>query len=94
MKVVVETPNEYQGGCVGSLSSRRGIIAGIDSLPDGTCIITSSVPLSEMFGYSTSLRSLTSGKATFTMEFDKYDEAPSNIQADVIKERADRKSKN
>lgn len=88
MKVEVETPQEYQGGAVGSLSTRRGVIAGIDTAADGTCIITASVPLSEMFGYSTNLRSLTAGKATFTMEFEKYEAAPSNIQSKVIEERA------
>jgi elongation factor G len=87
MKVEIETPGEYQGSVVGSLSSRRGIIAGIDTQADGNCIITSSVPLSEMFGYSTQLRSLTSGKASFTMEFEKYDETPASIQADVIAKR-------
>ena len=87
MKVEIETPGEYQGSVVGSLSSRRGIIAGIDTQADGTCIITSSVPLSEMFGYSTQLRSLTSGKASFTMEFEKYDETPSTIQTEVIAKR-------
>ncbi|CAM2066947.1 elongation factor G [Sulfidibacter corallicola] len=91
MKVEVETPQEFQGNVVGSLSSRRGIIAGIDTQPDGTCILMSSVPLSEMFGYSTELRSLTQGKASFTMEFEKYEPAPPNIEKKVIEERADRK---
>ena len=90
MKVEIETPGEYQGGVVGSISSRRGVIAGIDTQADGTCIIISSVPLSEMFGYSTTLRSLTSGKASFTMEFEKYEETPSNVQADVIKARQEK----
>ncbi len=90
MKVEVETPGEFQGGVVGSLSSRRGVIAGIDTQADGTCIIISSVPLSEMFGYSTTLRSLTSGKASFTMEFEKYEETPVNIQKKVIEDRAER----
>ena len=90
MKVEVETPGEYQGGVVGSLSSRRGVIAGIDTQADDTCIIISSVPLSEMFGYSTVLRSLTSGKASFTMEFEKYEETPSTIQTKVIEERAEK----
>ncbi|MCB1051045.1 MAG: elongation factor G [Acidobacteria bacterium] len=90
MKVVVESPSEYQGSVVGSLSSRRGIISGIDSLPDGTCLINASVPLGEMFGYSTNLRSLTSGKASFTMEFEKYEPAPSNIAEKVMAERRDK----
>lgn len=88
MRVEVETPQEYQGGAVSSLSTRRGVIGGIDTAADGTCIITANVPLSEMFGYSTNLRSLTAGKATFTMEFEKYEAAPSNIQSKVIEERA------
>lgn len=87
MKVEIETPQEYQGSVVGSISSRRGIINGIDTAADGTCIINAAVPLSEMFGYSTELRSLTAGKATFSMEFEKYDAAPSNIQEKVIDER-------
>ncbi len=90
MKVEVESPGEYQGNVVGSLSSRRGVVAGIDTQADGTCIITSSVPLSEMFGYSTNLRSLTSGKASFTMEFEKYEETPANIQKQVIEDRAEK----
>jgi elongation factor G len=90
MKVEIETPGEYQGSVVGGLSSRRGIIAGIDTLADGTCIITSMVPLSEMFGYATTLRSATSGKAGFTMEFQEYQETPATIQAKVIEERASR----
>ena len=89
MKVEVETPQEYQGGAVSSLSTRRGVIGGIDTAADGTCIITAAVPLSEMFGYSTNLRSLTAGKATFTMEFEKYESAPSSIQSKVIEERAE-----
>jgi elongation factor G len=90
MKVVVETPTEYQGSVVGSLSSRRGIITGIDTLPDGTCMVNSSVPLGEMFGYSTNLRSLTSGKASFTMEFEKYEPAPANIAEKVMADRRDK----
>jgi elongation factor G len=87
MKVEIETPSEYQGGVVGSISSRRGIISGIDSMADGNCIITASVPLAQMFGYSTQLRSATSGKAAFTMEFEKYEPAPSEVQEKVIEER-------
>lgn len=87
MKVEIETPSEYQGGVVGSISSRRGIISGIDSMADGNCIITASVPLAQMFGYSTQLRSATSGKAAFTMEFEKYEPAPAEIQEKVIEER-------
>jgi len=88
MKVEIETPTEYQGSVVGGISSRRGIISGIDTQADGNCIVTASVPLSEMFGYSTQLRSATSGKASFTMEFEKYEPSPSEVQERVIKERA------
>jgi len=94
MKVEIETPAEYQGGVVGSISSRRGVVAGIDTQPDGTCIITCSVPLSEMFGYSTNLRSLTSGKASFTMEFEKYDETPPNVATKVLEERREKLAAN
>ncbi|CAM2007436.1 elongation factor G [Acanthopleuribacter pedis] len=93
MKVEVESPQEFQGNVVGSLSSRRGIIAGIDTQADGTCILNSSVPLSEMFGYSTELRSLTQGKASFSMEFEKYEAAPDSVAAKVMEERAERKNK-
>lgn len=87
MKVEAATPTEFQGSVVGSLSSRRGIICGIDAQLDGTCVITASVPLAEMFGYATELRSLTSGKASFTMEFESYEVAPKNIEQQVIEER-------
>jgi len=90
MKVEIETPSEYQGSVVGSISSRRGVIAGIDTKADDTCIITCSVPLSEMFGYSTTLRSATAGKAGFSMEFEKYEITPSSIQEQVIAERAEK----
>jgi elongation factor G len=84
MKVEVETPAEFQGSVIGDLSSRRGIIQGTDSVGDDT-IVTSLVPLSEMFGYSTTLRSMSQGKANFSMEFEKYMIAPNNVKEDVIK---------
>jgi len=89
MGVEVETPAEFQGGVIGDLSSRRGIIGGSEVRDDMT-VITATVPLSEMFGYSTSLRSATQGKATFSMEFDSYASVPKNIQEDVIKARAEK----
>jgi elongation factor G len=92
MKVEIESPEDFQGGVVGTLSARRGIINGIDSQADGSCIITASVPLSEMFGYSTVLRSNTSGQASFTMEFEKYESLPSDLQRKVLEERAARKA--
>ncbi|EKD26279.1 MAG: hypothetical protein ACD_79C01284G0002, partial [uncultured bacterium] len=83
MKVEVETPSEYQGSVVGGLFSRRGVIAGSQTRGDET-VITASVPLAEMFGYSTDLRSVTAGKATFTMEFEKFAPTPKNVQEQVI----------
>ncbi len=90
MKVEVETPDEYQGFVIGDLSSRRGIIQGSDTNENGEAIVTAHVPLSQMFGYSTDLRSGTAGKATYTMEFAKYAECPGDVQAKVIKERAEK----
>ncbi len=89
MKVEVETPPEFQGSVIGDLSSRRGIISGTDARDDVTTI-TAVVPLSEMFGYSTSLRSATQGKATYSMEFDSYAACPRNIQEEVIETRREK----
>ncbi|MFT7516064.1 MAG: elongation factor G, partial [Candidatus Omnitrophota bacterium] len=86
MAVEVETPEEYQGGVVGDLSSRRGIIGGMESRPDVN-VVTASVPLSEMFGYSTALRSMSAGKATYSMEFERYAPTPRNIQESVMAAR-------
>jgi elongation factor G len=90
MKVEVETPDEYQGFVIGDLSSRRGIIQGSETSDQGDTVVNAFVPLSEMFGYSTDLRSGTAGKATYTMEFARYSECPNNVQEKVI---ADRKEK-
>ena len=90
MKVEVTTPDEYQGSVIGDLSSRRGMIQGSETDPNGEVIINANVPLAEMFGYSSDLRSMSAGKATYTMEFAKYAECPSNIQEDVIKARAEK----
>jgi elongation factor G len=90
MKVEVETPDEYQGGVIGDLSSRRGIIQASESNETGDVTINALVPLSEMFGYSTVLRSMSAGKAGYTMEFAKYAECPNNIQEKVIAERKDK----
>ena len=78
MKVVVVTPEEHMGDVVGDLNRRRGIILGMDDITSGT-EVSSEVPLAEMFGYATDLRSATQGRATFTMEFTKYGEVPNNI---------------
>ncbi|CAH0443054.1 elongation factor G [Ralstonia pseudosolanacearum] len=84
MAVEVETPEDYTGTVMGDLSSRRGIVQGMDDMVGGGKIIKAEVPLSEMFGYSTSLRSATQGRATYTMEFKHYSEAPKNIAEAVM----------
>lgn len=91
MRVEVETPEEFQGSVIGDLSSRRGIITGVETREDVT-VIHGSVPLSEMFGYATVLRSSTAGKATYTMEFEKYSALPKVLQDEVIAKRAEAKS--
>ncbi|KVH76738.1 elongation factor G [Burkholderia ubonensis] len=83
MAVEVETPEDYMGNVMGDLSGRRGIVQGMEDMVGGGKIVRAEVPLSEMFGYSTSLRSLTQGRATYTMEFKHYAEAPKNV-ADAI----------
>lgn len=85
MKVVVEGPTEFQGGIMGSINQRRGMIIGTLEESDYT-VVESEVPLSEMFGYSTVLRSLTQGKAEFTMEFARYNPVPKGIVDDIIAE--------
>jgi elongation factor G len=87
MSVVVETPEDYMGNVMGDLSSRRGIVQGMDDLPGGTKEVRAEVPLSEMFGYATSLRSLSQGRATYTMEFKHYVEAPKNVAEAVINKK-------
>ena len=84
MKVEVVTPEDYMGDVMGDLSRRRGLLQGSDDTPSGK-VINALVPLGEMFGYATSLRSQTQGRATFTMEFDHYAEAPASIAEAVIK---------
>jgi elongation factor G len=84
MKVEVVTPEDYLGDVMGDLNRRRGITHGMDDSPSGK-IIRAEVPLAEMFGYSTDLRSATQGRATYSMEFEKYNEAPANIADAVIK---------
>jgi len=92
MKVTVEGPTEFQGNMFGSINQRRGIISS--SVEDGHFSrVEAEVPLSEMFGYSTTLRSLTQGKAEFTMEFEKYAKVPQNVSEALIKDAEDRKRK-
>ncbi|MEP6389252.1 MAG: elongation factor G [Halioglobus sp.] len=83
MKVEVVTPEENMGDVVGDLNRRRGLIAGMDENPSGK-VIDAEVPLAEMFGYATDLRSATQGRATYTMEFSKYSEAPNNVAEQII----------
>ena len=88
MAVEVETPEDYAGTVMGDLSSRRGIVQGMDDMAGGGKIIKAEVPLAEMFGYATDLRSLTQGRATYSMEFKHYTEAPKNVAEEVIASRA------
>jgi elongation factor G len=90
MKVVVETPTEFQGAVMGSLNQRRGMIVGAQD--EGLlCAIEAQVPLAEMFGYSTVLRSLTQGKAQFTMEFAAYKQVPQSVAEEIAKKIAEEK---
>jgi elongation factor G len=87
MAVVVETPEDYMGNVMGDLSGRRGIVQGMDDIPGGMKEIKAEVPLAEMFGYATQLRSLTQGRATYSMEFKHYSEAPKSVAEAVITSR-------
>jgi len=87
MSVEVETPEEFMGNVMGDLSSRRGMVQGMEDLPTGK-VIKAEVPLAEMFGYSTTMRSLSQGRATYTMEFKHYTEAPKNVAEAVINKKA------
>ncbi|MBH9554370.1 elongation factor G [Inhella gelatinilytica] len=88
MAVEVETPEDYAGSVMGDLSSRRGMVQGMDDMVGGGKVIKAEVPLSEMFGYSTTLRSMSQGRATYTMEFKHYSEAPKNVSDAIITARA------
>jgi elongation factor G len=87
MAVEVETPEDYAGNVMGDLSSRRGMVQGMDDMPGGGKVIKAEVPLSEMFGYSTTLRSMSQGRATYTMEFKHYSEAPRNVAEAIVAAR-------
>ena len=87
MKVEVVTPEDYMGDVMGDLNRRRGIVQGMEDSPAGK-MINAHVPLSEMFGYATDLRSQTQGRATYTMEFDHYAEAPASVAEEIIKKTA------
>ncbi|MFZ1547149.1 MAG: elongation factor G [Candidatus Nitrotoga sp.] len=87
MSVEVETPEDYTGTVMGDLSSRRGMVQGMDDMAGGGKSVKAEVPLAEMFGYSTALRSATQGRATYTMEFKHYAEAPKNVAESVMSSR-------
>jgi elongation factor G len=94
MSVEVETPEDYTGNVMGDLSSRRGVIQGMDDIPGGGGkSLKAEVPLKEMFGYSTTLRSLSQGRATYTMEFKHYSEAPRNIADEIINKQSGKDEK-
>ena len=87
MAVEVETPEDFMGNVMGDLSGRRGMVQGMDDLPGNIKVIKAEVPLAEMFGYSTQLRSLTQGRATYSMEFKHYSEAPKNVAEAIINKK-------
>jgi elongation factor G len=87
MAVEVETPEDYMGDVMGDLSSRRGVIQGMEDMAGGGKAIRAEVPLSEMFGYSTTVRSLSQGRATYSMEFKHYSEAPKNVADAIINKK-------
>jgi elongation factor G len=84
MKIEVVTPEEYMGDVMGDLNRRRGVVSGMEDVVSGK-VIRASVPLAEMFGYATDLRSATQGRATYSMEFEKYQEAPKNVADAIVK---------
>ncbi|MDO9503916.1 elongation factor G [Hydrogenophaga sp.] len=88
MAVEVETPEDYAGNVMGDLSSRRGMVQGMEDMVGGGKAIKAEVPLSEMFGYSTTLRSMSQGRATYSMEFKHYSEAPRNVAEAIVAARA------
>jgi elongation factor G len=87
MAVEVETPEDYTGTVMGDLSSRRGMVQGMDDMAGGGKVVKAEVPLAEMFGYSTALRSATQGRATYTMEFKHYSEAPKNVAEAIMNKK-------
>ena len=87
MKVEVTTPEDYMGDVIGDLNSRRGIIQSMNSDPNGS-VVKANVPLSEMFGYSTDLRSLTQGRAVYSMEFEEYTQVPDKLAQEIIESQS------
>jgi elongation factor G len=86
MDVEITTPEEYMGDVIGDINGRRGIIGKMDNNPEGS-VVRAKVPLSEMFGYSTDLRSLTQGRAAYSMEFAEYSEVPESKALEIIEEQ-------
>jgi elongation factor G len=86
MKVEVVTPEDYMGDVMGDLNRRRGLIQGMEDTVSGK-VIRAEVPLGEMFGYATDVRSMSQGRASYSMEFSKYSEAPSNIVEAIVKKQ-------
>ncbi|HEV2262387.1 MAG TPA: elongation factor G [Candidatus Rubrimentiphilum sp.] len=91
MKVEVTTPKDYMGAVTGDLNRRRGMIQSTEEAPGGAQVITAHVPLSEMFGYATDMRSATQGRATYTMEFSHYEKAPKSIEEEIVAKAAGKK---
>ncbi|HET9030135.1 MAG TPA: elongation factor G [Candidatus Aquilonibacter sp.] len=91
MKVEVTTPKDYMGAITGDLNRRRGMIQATEEVPGGAQVITANVPLSEMFGYATDMRSATQGRATYTMEFSHYEKAPKMVEEEIIAKSAGKK---
>ncbi len=88
MDVSIIVPSEYFGDVMGDISSRRGQIKGNEERSDGAQVVRADVPLSNMFGYATQLRSFTQGRGTYQMQFDHYQAAPKSVQEEIIKKRA------
>jgi elongation factor G len=87
MAVEIETPEDYMGDVMGDLSSRRGMIQGMEDTTGGGKAIRAEVPLSEMFGYATTVRSLSQGRASYSMEFKHYAEAPRNVAEAIMNKK-------
>ncbi len=92
MKVEVTTPKDYMGAITGDLNRRRGLIQSTEEAPGGAQVITAHVPLSEMFGYATDMRSATQGRATYTMEFSHYEKAPRSVEEEIVAKAAGKKT--
>ena len=91
MGVEVTTPKEYMGDVIGDLNSRRGVIQGTEEAPGGAQVIKANVPLSEMFGYATDMRSKTQGRANYTMEFSHYEKAPKSVEEEIVAKASGKK---